>query len=164
MPEVVAPRNVAAELPTAASADYENYPLVIAATEPAPGPRIAEGAGRGLLIGMAAAALTIIAGLPPRLELEPTAVVVLTVMYTVIAAVIGSAPGAAVGAILATLARMGATRLPIRLIGGAAAATVAAAVSSPLNILNWPGAVVAALCGAFAAPWVAWGSDRRTLD
>ncbi|MFT4294568.1 MAG: hypothetical protein QM582_04050, partial [Micropruina sp.] len=60
--------------------------------------------------------------------------------------------------------RAGAAPLAVRLLGGAAAAATAAAVCAPLFALSWPGAVVAALCGSFAARWVAWGSDRGVLD
>lgn len=154
------------EVPPRLPVVYENYPGPVTGPEPVIEPRVAGGAGRGLVTGMSAAALTVIVGLPSRFapEIEPTAVIGLTVMYAVAAAVIGTAPGAAAGAMLAALARAGATRLPIRLIGGMAAATAASAVSTPLCLLNWPGLAVATLCGAFAAPWVAWSSAPRTLD
>lgn len=143
---------------------YENYPV-----EPIAPPRrrpIARGAGRGAVAGMATAALTTLAVVPPRFGPETSflgAVVMLTLFYATLSAVVAAAPGAAAGGILSALARAGATSVPIRLLGGLAAATSAALANAPVQILDWPSAVVATMCGAIAAPWVAWGSDRPTL-
>lgn len=142
---------------------YENYPAQPTAASPEP--RIAKGAGRGAVTGMAAAALTVLGVLPTHfaMEVAPISAAFLLLFYAVMAAIVGAGPGAAVGWLLSALARAGGTRLPIRLIGGLAAATTATLANAPLQILNWPGVVIATLCGAFAAPWVAWGSDRPTL-
>ena len=104
--------------------------------------------------------------LPPAIRLpdEPVLWIVLLPLYTVAAAIVGALPGALVGGLLSALARAGATSLPIRLAGGVAAAAVATVVSTPLPLASWPGVVVATLCGTFAAPWVAWGPYRPTLD
>lgn len=151
------------QFPPGPVARYENYPGEPPALSREP--RIAPGVGRGAVTGMAAAALTVITVLPPRFstDIEPAAAAYIVVMYSIVAAVFGTAPGAAVGALLTALARAGATRLPIRLLGGLAAPTVAALVSAPTHVLGWSGVVVATLCGVFAAPWVAWGPGRPTL-
>lgn len=144
---------------------YENYPT----PRPSGGrrPETALAIGRGTLVGMAAAVVTIIAVLPPsivRPEEPALSFVLLIPLYAVAAAVVGALPGALVGGLLSALARAGATSLPIRLVGGVAAAAAAAVVSTPLQLASWPGTVVAVLCGAFAAPAVAWGPYRPTLD
>lgn len=142
---------------------YENYPgEQIAARREHP---VGRGAGRGAVTGMAAAALTVLVVVPPRFgpEIEVIGILFLLGLYAMMAAIAAAAPGAAVGGLLTALARAGTTRLPIRLLGGLAAVASAALVTAPLQILDWPGAVTATLCGAVAAPWVAWGSDRPTL-
>ncbi len=146
-------------------ARYENYPdePIVVSREP----RTAPGVGRGALTGMAAAALAVFAALPMRFgtDLDPGTVIFVLSLYAVAAAtVVGAAPGAAVGGLLTVLARGGVTRVPIRLLGGLAAAATSTLASAPLLSYNWSGVIVATLCGTFAAPWVAWGPDRPTLD
>ncbi len=153
-----------APTPSGPPGGYENYPSPRLTGGRRPEAALAM--GRGTLVGMAAAAATVIAVLPPLIRLpdEPALWIVLLPLYTVATAVVGALPGALVGGLLSALARAGATSLPIRLAGGVAAAAVATVVSTPLQLASWPGAVVAALCGAFAAPSVVWGPYRPTLD
>ncbi len=121
---------------------------------------------RGTLAGMATAAATTVAVLPSAIRSPEDSLLwlFLLVVYTVAAAVVGALPGALVGGLLSALARAGATSPAIRLAGSLAAVAVAATVSMPLGLASWPGTVIAALCGAFAAPAVTWGPYRPTLD
>lgn len=143
---------------------YENYPS--APVLPRRSATMGRAVGRGTVTGMAAASVTIVTVLPPLIGLagEPAGWVFVLGFYTVAAAVVGTLPGALAGALLWLLARAGASPLPLRLAGGAAGAAAAALVSAPLFLTSWPGAVVAALCGAFAARWVADGPDARPSD
>lgn len=150
------------QLPARSPACYENYPPV---SVPSPQSGIAWAFGRGSVAGMASAASTVVALVPPRIwaDAEPSGVAVITIVSTVIAAALGALPGAVVGGLLAALARAGAPPLAVRLLGGSAAAIVAAVVGAPLHLVSWPGLMVAALCGGFAARWVASGRHRITL-
>lgn len=143
---------------------YINYP---AAWPPAPRRRQTTLAmARGTLAGMATAATTVIAVLPSAIwpSQDSPEWIFLLFWYALAAAVVGALPGALVGGLLSALARAGAPSPAIRLIGGIAAAAVAATVSTPLYLTSWPGTVIAALCGAFAAPAVTWGPYRPTLN
>lgn len=143
---------------------YENYPVPrpVAARRQVTALAMA----RGTLAGMATAAATIIAVLPSVIWSSEDSLgwIFLLAIYTFAAAVLGALPGALVGGLLSALARAGAASAAVRLVGGFAAATVAVAVATPLYLASWPGTMIAALCGAFAAPAVAWGPYRPTLD
>lgn len=152
-----------APTPSGSPGRYENYPVLRPAIA---GPQAtALAMARGTLAGMATAATTIIAVLPSAIWPSEDSLgwIFLLVIYTFAAAVVGALPGALVGGLLSALARAGAASSAIRSVGGFAAAAVAAVVSTPLYLTSWPGTVIAALCGAFAAPAVAWGPYRRTL-
>lgn len=143
---------------------YENYPgpPIPAASQP----RRAGGVGRGSVAGMATAAMTMVGVLPLRFapDLPWVAYAVAMTMYTVIAALIGALPGAVAGGLASALARAGASPLALRAAGGLAAAAAATLVNASLALLSWPGLVIATLCGAVAAPWVAWGRRGPTLE
>lgn len=151
---------------------YENYPgpPIPAASQP----RRAGGVGRGSVAGMATAAMTMVGTPPLRFapDLPWVAYAVAMTMYTVIAALIGALPGAVAGGLASALARAGASPLALRAAGGLAAAaaatlvnaSLATLVNASLALLSWPGLVIATLCGAVAAPWVAWGRRGPTLE
>lgn len=150
-------------LPTHSPGYYENYPPAPVASER---PWAARAFGRGSVAGMVAAAATVLAIVPSNMGTDgalPVEMALVMTIYAVFGAVFGTVPGALVGGLLAGLARLGASTLPLRLLGGAAAAVAAVIVGAPLQLVSWPSTMVAALCGGCAARWVAWGCDRTTL-
>lgn len=148
-----------------APALYENYPGELLA--PLPAPRFTGGARRGAVAGMAAAVLTAVSVIPQNLVLGGEVPVMgwisLLGVIGCVAAAVGAAPGALVGGLLTVLARRGTSDGLQRSLGGVAAAGAAALVLASYGASGLPGVVIATLCGGFAAPWVAWGSDRPTL-
>lgn len=139
-------------------AHFDNYPL------PAPesgGPSAGRGAARGTLIGMGAAACTVLAMFPP-LQLRGYALQTLIGLLVAMAlgAVIGAAPGAVVGVMLTGLARHNGPPTALRIVGAGCAAGLAFLVGASIGSAGAGAVIVAMLCGAWAAPWVAQVADR----
>lgn len=121
---------------------------------------VGRGALRGAVAGMGTAALTMWASLPYPSDAgyAPIEVVCVLLIYGTFASVIGILPGLALGATLANLARLAVPSALLRLIGALGSLLCALVVSTSLRLAGVPGLLVAVLCGAGGALWVARGS------
>lgn len=137
---------------------FENY-LPACSVNRSPG--LGRGALRGVVAGMAAAALTTVASLPSPSEAgyAPMELICVLLIYGSVASCLGILPGLALGITLTNLARLDVPLALVRLIGALGAFAFAWMASAPFQLTSVPGLTVAVLCGAGGAAWVARGSQ-----